>query len=162
LGFSLTISEMIMLTASIVLAAAISSYMVYTGNLMASDIMQNVRDMTRGLHVKLKVVYATVEDGNFVVYVKNVGDLPIYDFSMIDVYIGEYGRARLYTYNAALLVGTFNVTLTGDGDGVWDPGETAKITARPEAIPSGITVFEVKVVPLRGIGDFYLFPPPPS
>ena len=163
MGFSLTVSEMIILTASIVLASAISSYMMYAGNLVVNDVSQNVNEQSREMHLKLKIVYATVEDGNFTIYVKNVGDLPISEFSTLDVYVGEYGRAKLYTYNSTPAPGSFTITLTGDGDDIWDPGETAKITAYPDTgIPSGVATFEVKVVPLRGIGDYCLFPPPPT
>ena len=164
MGFSITLSEMIILIASVILASAISSCTMYMGNLVISDVSQNVNEMRRATYIKLKIAYATIESGHFVIYVKNTGSLPISDCSSLDVYVGEYGKAQLYTYNNETLdPGCFNLTiLGGDGDDVWDPGETAKITANPsKEIPQAAT-FEAKIVPLRGIGDSYLFPPPPS
>ena len=167
MGFSLTLSEMIILIASVILASAISSYTMYMGNLVMSDVSQSVNEMRRSTYIKLKIAYATIEtvDGVdcFVVYVKNAGSLSITDYSTIDVYVGEYGRAQLYTYSDTLSPGCFIIdSITGDGDSDWDPGETARIVAEPSSgIPSGVAVFEVKIVPLRGIGDSYLFPPPP-
>ena len=164
MGFSVTLSEMIMLIASIILASAISSYTVYVGNLVMSDVSQNVNDMRRSTYVKLEVTYATTESDHYVIYVKNVGSLPVSDYSSLDVYVGEYGKAQLYTYNETAPLGCYNLTIVGDdGDGVWDPGETARIDAYPSGgIPAGAAAFEVKLVPLRGVGDSYLFSPPPS
>ncbi|RLG75528.1 MAG: hypothetical protein DRO12_05400 [Thermoprotei archaeon] len=165
MGFSITLSETIMLIASVILASAISSYTMYMGNLVISDVSQSVNEMRRATYVKLKIAYATIDydAGCFVIYVKNVGSLPISDYSSLDVYVGEYGKAQLYVYNEAGGPGCFNLTVLGDdGDGVWDPGETVRINAYASSIPTGAATFEVKLVPLRGIGDSHLFTNPPS
>lgn len=163
MGFSITLSEMIILIASVILASAVSSCTMYMGNLVISDVSKNVNEMRRATYIKLKIAYATIESGHFVIYVKNTGSLPVSDYSSLDVYVGEYGKAQLYTYNNETLdPGCFNLTILGDdGDDVWDPGETAKINAYPNGTLTG-AIFEAKIVPLRGIGDSYLFPPPPS
>jgi len=112
MGFSLTLSEMIILIASVILASAISSYTMYMGNLVMSDVSQNVNEMRRATYVKLKIAYATIETDHFVIYVKNVGSLPLSDYSSLDVYVGEYGKAQLYTYNnETQSPGCFNLTI---------------------------------------------------
>jgi len=84
MGFSITLSEMIILIASVILASAISSCTMYMGNLVISDVSQNVNEMRRATYIKLKIAYATIENDHFVIYVKNVGSLPISDYSSLD------------------------------------------------------------------------------
>ena len=112
-------------------------------------------------------MYASIDtsDNCFVIYVKNTGSLPITDFNLVDVYVGPYGYARLYTYNPSASSsnpGYFNLTDV-DGDGIWEPAETAEIRVYPEyTLPKeGTSMYEVLVKPFKGIGSDYLFPPPP-
>jgi len=87
--------------------------------------------------------------------------MPITDFSVIDVYVGEYGRAMLCYYSSEATVGSGKFNLIDvDGDGVWEIGETAIIKAYPDT-DIDASIYEVKLVPFRGIPDSYLFPPPP-
>lgn len=163
MGFSVSISEVIILIASIILASTFSAYTIYAGVSLQSNIVQNLDTFKRNLHTRVDIGYATIETAStsyFVIYAKNTGNLPLTDFLVIDLYVGEYGRAVLYSYdeNATPGSGKFNLTDV-DGDGVWEVGESAIIRAYPKQNPSA-DIYEVKIVPYRGIPSSYLFPPP--
>ncbi len=165
MGFSVSLSHIIMVIASVVLASSFSAYALYTGSAVQSEVMQQVSDAKWRMSLQLEIVYATVDKStspwHFVVYVKNVGWTPLSDYTYLDVYVGEYGEAVLYSYNQSAGVGSgsFNVTDAND-NGVWEPRETAEIRAYPTSNPEGV-MFEAKVVPSKGIGSSHLFPPPP-
>lgn len=165
MGFSVTMSHIIMVISSICLASVFSAYAFYTGNLVQNDLMQNVSEYRRIVNMQLEIVYATIDSSttpsHFVIYAKNVGYLPLSDFKYIDVYVGEYGKAQLYTYNqsAEPESGQFNLS-DADRDGVWEPRETATIKAFPTSSVNGV-IFEAKIVPAKGIGSSYLFTGPP-
>lgn len=167
MGFSVTLSHIIMVIASVTLASVFSAYAFYTGNSVQNELMQNVNDIKRRSNLQLEIVYATVDNStspsHFVIYVKNVGCLPLNDFTYLDLYVGRYGRAQLYTYNSSADAGSGQFNLTdASGDCVWDPRETATIRAYPSesSETEGVT-FEAKIVPFRGVGSSILFSAPP-
>ena len=110
MGFSATINEAIILIASIVLASGFSAYAIYAGSSLQSNVLQNLDAFKRNVHIHAEIGYATINDSAtpkfFVIYVKNTGTLPITDFSTIDVYAGEYGKATLYPYNEDATLGS--------------------------------------------------------
>mgnify|MGYP001081144146 CR=1 FL=1 len=164
MGFSTTITEVIILIASVVLASGFSAYAIYSGTSLQSNIVQNLDTFKRNIHTRVDIGYATINETtnpkHFVIYVKNTGTLPIADFSTIDLYAGEYGKATLYSYSKDAGVGSGRFNLTDvDGDGVWEPSETATISAYPRIDMDG-TIYEIKMIPFRGIPCCYLFPPP--
>jgi len=164
MGFSTPINEVIILVASVVLASSCSAYAIYAGTSLQGNIMQSIDVFKRNIYIRVEIGYATINEtdspDSFVIYVKNVGTLPITDISTIDVYVGEYGKASLYTYSADATArsGKFKL-LDADGDGVWEPCETATIIAYPKSDVTA-SVYEVKIVPLRGIPCSYLFAAP--
>lgn len=165
MGFSVTLSHIIMVIASVTLASVFSAYAFYTGNSVQNELMQNVNDVKRRANLQLEIVHATVENStdpsHFVVYIKNIGSLSLSNFTYLDVYVGEYARAQLYMYNATSDPGSGQFNLTdANGDGAWEPQETATIRVFPSSEVDGV-VFEAKVVPFRGIGSSYLFSAPP-
>ncbi len=117
-------------------------------------------------NLQLEIVYATVDSSttpaHFAIYAKNVGNLPLKDFKYLDVYVGEYCQAQLYSYNATADAGSgqFNL-IDANGDGIWEPRETVTIKAYPTSVLNS-TIFEAKIVPSKGIGSSYLFPAPAS
>jgi len=164
-GSSTTISETIIVLTSILLASGFSAYATYMAGIVRSDMSQTLSETRRTVNLRVEVVYASIDkaDNCFVVYVKNTGNLPITDFNLVDVYVGPYGSARLYTYSASASSsnpGYFNLTDV-DRDGVWEPAETAEIRAYPEEGIPDASMYEVLVKPFKGIGSDYLFPPPP-
>jgi archaellum component FlaF (FlaF/FlaG flagellin family) len=166
MGFSVTLSHVIMVIAAVCLASAFSAYAFYTGNVVQSELRQNVSDAKRMTNTQLEIVYATVDNStvpaHFVVYAKNVGSLPLRDFAYLDIYVGEYCQAQLYSYNMTADAGSQQFNLTdANGDGVWEPRETATLRAYP-ATPVDCTIFEARIVPFNGIGSNYLFPAPAS
>lgn len=167
MGFSVTLSHAIMVIASVSLASAFSAYAFYTGNSVQNELMQNVNDSKRRGNLQLEIVYATLDNStgspHFAIYVKNVGSLPLNNFTYLDVYVGEYGEAKLYTYSSTASAGSGKFNLTdANGDEGWEPRETATIRAYPSSSSEteGAT-FEAKIVPFRGTGSSYLFPAPP-
>ncbi len=164
MGFSVTLSHVIMVIASVCLASAFSAYAFYTGNVVQSELMQSVSDAKRMTNTQLEIVYATVDNStspaHFTVYAKNVGSLPLRDFDYIDLYVGEYCQAQLYSYNVTADVGSGKFNLTdANGDGVWAPRETATIRAYPTSTVD-YAILEARLVPFKGIGSNYLFPAP--
>lgn len=166
MGFSLTLSHIIMVIASVCLASVFSAYAFYSGNIVQNELAQNVNNYKVTVNTRLEIVYATINNTttppHFVIYAKNTGNLPISDFTFLDVYVGEYGKAQLFTYNATADAGSgkFNLS-TADGDIVWEPRETAIIRAYPTSNVESV-IFEAKLVPSKGTGSNYLFPAPPS
>lgn len=166
MGFSVTLSHIIMVIASVCLASVFSTYAFYTGNLVQNELAQNVNDYKRIVNLQLEIVYATVDNStnpsHFVIYAKNVGYLPLRDFTFLDIYVGEYGEAQLFTYNSTADAGSGQFNLSdANEDGVWEPRETATIRAYPSSNVDGV-IFEAKIVPSKGIGSSYLFPAPSS
>jgi archaellum component FlaG (FlaF/FlaG flagellin family) len=161
---SSTISESILVLVSIILASGFSAYATYMAGLVRSDLAQALTDARRMSSLKVEIVYASVDKAEecFVIYVKNTGNLPITDFSLVDVYVGPYGSAEIYVYNrsASRNSGYFNLTDV-DGDCVWEPAETAVIRAYPKGGIPQASMYEALVKPFKGIGSSYLFPPPP-
>jgi len=165
MGFSTSISETIILIAAVILASSFSAYAIYAGISLQSNIIQNLDTFKQNLHTRIDIGYATINEttspSHFVIYVKNTGTLPLTDFPMIDLYVGEYGKAVLYPYSKGAIVGSGKFNLTDvDEDGIWEVGESAIIKAYPKQSPSA-QIYEVKIVPYRGIPSSYLFPPSP-
>lgn len=167
MGFSVTMSHILMVIGSVVLASGFSVYTLYTGQSLQSNILQNVSDIRRQMSLQVQIVYATIDNSttpdHFVIYVKNIGWILMNNFTYLDVYVGEYGKAMLYTYSSTAHNGTGTFILTdANEDDIWEPRETAVIRAYPQA-QSDIegAMFEAKVVPFRGLASSYLFPPPP-
>lgn len=165
MGASLTISHVIILISSVILASGFSGCIIYTGGQLQSNIVQTASDARETMSLQVEIVYATVNETttphSFVIFAKNVGQRSMIDFTNLDVYVGEYGSANLYSYKADAKEGSGFFSLKDvNGDGYWESGETAILRAYPSANPSG-AVFEVKVVPFRGIGASYMFTPPP-
>jgi archaellum component FlaF (FlaF/FlaG flagellin family) len=164
MGFSVTLTHIIMVIASVCLASAFSAYAFYTGNVVQNELMQNVNDAKRMTSLQLDIVYATVDNSSspahFVIYAKNIGNLPFSEFNFLDVYVGEYCQAQLYTYNATADAGSGKFNLTdANGNGIWEPRETATLLVYPTGEINGVT-FEARLVPSRGIGSSFLFPAP--
>jgi flagellar protein FlaG len=165
MGFSLTITEAIMVIASVVMASGFAAYAIYAGSSLQSNIMQSLDNAKRSMDTRLDIVYAVVnETANpsplFTIYIKNGGNLPVSDYGLISVYVGSYGQAMLYTYNSNATTGSgyFNMT-DANGDGVVQMGEAAFIQVYNATNVSG-GLYEAKVVPYRGIPSSYLFSPP--
>jgi len=163
MGFSLTITHMIIVIASVVLASAFVAAAFYTGNIVQSEFSQGVSDAKSTIDTQIDIVYATANTTGspiYAIYAKNTGKLPVTDYTYLDVYVGKYGQAQLYSYDASASAGSgkFSVTDT-NGNDVWEPKETATIYAYPTGSIDG-DVLEAKIVPSTGIGSEYLFSAP--
>lgn len=157
---STTLSESILVLACIVMASGFSAYAIYSAGLLRNNMAQTLNEMKRASDLKVEVVYACVNGSTFVVYVKNIGYLPIEDYTSLDVYVGPYGYARLYTYSQTPSPNHFTLKDV-DGDGSWAPRETVTVTVYPENGVPQAPMYEVLVKPSGGAGSTYLFPPPP-
>ncbi len=163
MGFSLTITHIIMVIASVVLASAFVACALYTGNVVQNEFTQGVSDAKNTVDTQVDIVYATANTTGtqvFAIYAKNTGKLPLSDFTFLDIYAGKYGEAQLFSYDASAAAGSGKFTITdANGDGVWEPRETATIYAYPTGTIDD-AMFEAKIVPSRGIGSDYLFSAP--
>lgn len=164
MGFSITLSEIIILISSIILACSFSAYAIYSGTTLQNSIMQSLSDAKSAFEVRVSIIYAIINDTtsppHFIIYAKNTGIIPLINFNLIDVYFGEYKRASLYTYdpNANVGSGKFNLE-DSDGDGVWEVAETAAIRIYPKSELQA-SLYEVKISLYRGLSDSYIFTPP--
>lgn len=163
MGFSVTITHIIMVIAAVVLASTFVACAFYTGNVVQNEFTQGVSDAKNMIDTQLDIVYATANTTNpsaFAVYAKNTGKLPVNDFTYIDIYVGEYSKAQFYSYDSSASTGsgTFTV-IDADGDGIWEPRETATIYAYPSGTIDG-TILEARIVPSKGVGSDYLFSVP--
>jgi len=165
MGFSVTLSHIIMVIGSVILASGFSAYSFYTSGLVQNAMMQNARDTARQTSLQLEIVYATLDNSttpaHFVIYVKNVGWVSLNNYTYLDIYAGAYGGAILYSYNqnAQSGSGTFNLT-DANNNGAWESRETAVITAYPQNDMTAV-MYEARIFPFQGIGSSYLFPAPP-
>jgi len=163
-GFSITLSEIIILISSVILASSFSAYAIYSGTTLQSSIMRSLSDAKSAFEIRVTIAYATVNDTtnppHFIIYAKNTGIIPITNFGLIDIYFGEYGKASLYTYDPDANVGSGRFSLEdSDGDGVWEIAETATIRVYPKSELSA-SLYEVKISLYRGLSDSYVFAPP--
>lgn len=164
MGFSITLSEIIILISSIILASSFSAYAIYSGTALQNSIMQSLSDARNMFELRVSIVYATVNDTtspkHFIVYAKNTGMLPITNFGLIDVYFGEYKKAMLYTYSPEASVGSGKFSVEdSDGDGVWEVAETAIIRIYPKS-ELDASLYEVKLALYKGLSDSHIFAPP--
>jgi archaellum component FlaF (FlaF/FlaG flagellin family) len=162
MGFSVTITHIIMVIGAVVLASAFTACAFYTGNVVQSEFNQGISDVKRTVDIQLDIVYATsnTSTSDFVVYAKNTGKLLVTDYTYLDVYVGTYGEAQFCSYDQAATSGSGKFKIVdANGDGRWDPRETATIYAYPAKTVDN-TVLEAKIVPSTGIGDDYLFSSP--
>jgi len=164
LGFSITLSEIIILVASVILASGFSAYAIQSGILIQNNIMQSLTDARTVLNTRVSIAYATLNDStspaHFIVYAKNTGMNPITNFNLVDVYFGEYGKAKLYTYDKNASPGSGKFSLEDcDGDGVWEVAETAVIRIYPET-NIYLSIYEVRIAPYKGLQDIYIFTAP--
>ena len=163
MGFSLTITHLIIVIASVVLASAFVAAAFYTGNVVQSEFSQGVSDAKSTIDTQLDIVYATANTTGspvYAIYAKNTGKLPVTTFTYMDIYVGNYGEAQLYSYDASASAGSGKFSITdANGNDEWEPRETATIYAYPTGSIDG-TVLEAKIVPSKGIGSDYLFSAP--
>jgi len=163
MGFSVTLTHIIMVIASVILASTFTACAFYAGNVVQNELNQGVSNVKSTVDIQLDIVYATVNTTsppNFVIYAKNTGNLPINDFTYLDIYAGTYGNAQLYTYDLTANAGSGKFTIIdSNGNGIWEPRETATIYVYPTGEING-TIFEAKIVPSQGIGSDYLFSAP--
>jgi len=165
MGFSLTITEAIMVIASVVMASGFAAYAIYAGTSLQSNIMQNLGNAEKNMDTRLDIVYAVVNQTSnpsplFTIYVKNTGSLPISNFDLITVYAGVYGQAMPYYYSASATTGSgqFNMT-DANGDGIVQIGEAAIIQVYNATNVLG-NLYEAKIVPYQGISSSCMFSPP--
>lgn len=162
MGFSVTITHIIMVIAAVVLASSFTACAFYTGNVVQNEFSQGISDVKNKIDTQLDIVYATANSSSsdFVIYAKNTGKLPVTDFTYLDIYVGTYGEAQFCTYDQSATSGSGHFKIIdSNADGTWDPRETATIYAYPADSVDG-SVLEAKLVPSTGIGSDYLFSSP--
>ena len=146
-------SEAILLIASITLASLLSVLVISKYGVFESTFGTMVNNERTTLLAKIKVVYAHDNGSSVVVWVKNVGSVPIIEVSKMDVYFGVYGSASYIPYNVSSLPTWSYKIYNGN---VWAPGLTMLITIKlSSSLTSG--VYYVKVMTYEGASDEYVF-----
>jgi len=147
------ISEAILLIASITLASLLSVLVISKYGLFESTFGTMVSNERSSMLSKIKIVYVGVNGSSVVVWVKNVGSVPIIYISKMDVYFGPYGSASYIPFNSSSLPSwTYKIY---DG-ATWSPGLTMLITISLSSAP-GSGVYYVKLMTYEGASDEYIF-----
>lgn len=147
------ISEAILLIVSITLASLLGVLVISKYGLFESTFGTMVSSERNSMLSKIKVVYANVNGSSVVVWVKNIGSVPIIYISKMDVYFGPYGSASYIPYNnTSLPMWTYKIY----GGNTWAPGLTMLITINLSSAP-GSGVYYIKLMTYEGASDEYIF-----
>ncbi len=146
-------SEAILLIASITLASLLSVLVISRYGLLESTFGTMINSEKNNMLSKIKIVYANVNGSSVVIWVKNIGSIPIVHISKMDVYFGLYGSASYIPYNSTSLPSwTYKIY----GGNTWAPGLTVLITISLSSTPSS-GVYYVKLMTYEGASDEYVF-----
>ncbi|HIQ03002.1 MAG TPA: hypothetical protein EYH40_01120 [Desulfurococcales archaeon] len=130
-GLSNVIAEAILLFIGVTIALLLASTLIPKMNLFQSKISIISSQMARSMSERFVFVYATFNetDSSFIIYLKNIGDYPIYSIDKATVIFGRVGSAIFYPYNASATTGSgsWKYIELGVVNDVFDPGETIEI-----------------------------------
>ncbi len=151
MGFSVTVAEAVMLIAAVTAALILAAGVVAKVGEIRSSFDTMMHSAASRMRTEIKIVYATYNKtgGYFVVYAKNTGYEPVGDLSRMDVFFGSVTSPYPYWTNFAVR------EVNGNGNGVWDPGETIEIDIYNDTAVE--PPYIVKIVTSTGASDTYVF-----
>ncbi len=135
MGASLVVTHAILTIASVIMASILAAVTLHKVSELCNVVSQVGKQESLRFLRSIKVVYAAVINNsnvaNAVVYVKNVGNVPIEieELKDADVYFGRYGHANYYLWGGGPVGWDFEEF---DNDQLWRPGETIKINVYSE------------------------------
>jgi flagellar protein FlaG len=151
---SAAFSEGIILIASIVVAAGLSTAVLAKVGIFQSAFTVSTENQKQITLTKIKVIYATNSSSTVVnAYVKNIGMRPVDDPASVDVYFGQLGSVQRIPYNNATAPKwVYNPTPT-----VWQIKDTVRIDITTSSTLSDTVTYMLRVTTPNGISDDYIF-----
>lgn len=129
-GVSNVIAEALLLLVGVSLAALLSSAIISRMSYFQSRFSAAVSEMSQAISERLAYVYGTYVQSEraFVVYLKNVGDHPVYEVDKSTILFGSRGSLQYIPYcSVQQSADCWKLTEFGVVNGVVDPAETVAI-----------------------------------
>jgi len=130
---SIVISEVYLLVAAVIAASVLAGGVAFTSTSLSDSMRAASQHMLDKSKVSVEAVFAFARsDQNYaIVWVKNVGERSFLDgeIRVSDVFFGPRGNFIRVKYGGGNPSWSY-VIENDDGDGVWEPGETIRITVQ--------------------------------
>lgn len=163
MGESTVITHALLTIVAVTMASTLAGVVIFSLSDLGNSVSGLVRMGAERVKTEVLIAYISLDASNtpytYDIYVKNVGSSRIADIGLMDVFLGSYGSALdYYQYSPQGGSGTWNYTEVGDGDDVWDPGETLIIHVYTDTIyqspveavivtPQGVRASTVQPIP---------------
>lgn len=130
-GISAIVIESILIIAGVTLAVIFSSTVMSKFSEFQSRFAATTSEAIQGMSERLTYVYGTYSSSNgcFIVYIKNVGNYPVYSLERASVIFGSIGAATYVPYSdsANSGCGCWTYDEFSIHNGVLDPSEVVAI-----------------------------------
>lgn len=152
---SIIIDAIALISAALVVTSVLGTYYANLAVFNeASDLrIRNVKDRLLSDFVVVDLFYNST-DNSVLIFLKNVGlrDITHGELKLSEIYITSKSLHLVIPYSDVPLSGRWNYEILNDlnSDGVWGPGETVVMSARPPYQLSSGT-YKVKVVMSNGV-----------
>jgi len=149
MGESTAIVHAILTIVGVILASIFAAYVIGRMGYVNSVLSNVINSKLEELQTNIKIVagFYNQTQGEYVIYVKNVGGIEISEtdlYNRSEVYIGPYnGYPRMFLISNVTSSTTASI-VDLDGNKVWSPGET--IVIKVPYNTTGLGAVEVKVV----------------
>ncbi len=151
---SAVFSEGILIIASVILAAGLSTTVLSKLGVFQSTFSATTENQKQITLTKIKVVYATNSSSTDVnAYVKNIGVAPIIDPASVDVFSGPLGSAQRIPYNN----GTAPTWIYASPVTVWQEKDTVRIDITNSVTLQKNVTYMLRVTAPTGVSDDYIF-----
>jgi len=148
---STVISTAIIMIAGVLVASIFAIAIISQVGTIDSTFKSLSRNALDKMKTSIDIVYLTVNDTYFVVYVKNIGQrsISINELNSTDIYFGNDTKVKLYTYGTSGS-NIWNYTETVS-DKTWSTGETLIIRIYNSTSIEG--PYYIKIVLPNGVSD---------
>ncbi len=128
-GASTVIVEALLLLTGISLAILLSSAVLSRVSILQSRFTSIFSEVVQSMSERLTYVYGTYNESEnaFVIYVKNVGNYPVYDLSRSTVLFGTVGSSQFFPYCSSTYSSCWRFVEFGTSNSVVEPTETIAI-----------------------------------
>lgn len=150
MGFSSVIVEGIILIAAVIAASVFAATFINKVFEVKDGLARLAKRNIETLKAKVVVAHAVYDSSLkcFLVFAKNVGEVPIKPISEVSIYFGTLGKATLYTYNSTPSSMQWTYVEHGERNGVWELGETLEFRIYNQS--SIDTPYYIKIVLPQG------------
>ncbi len=133
-------TQMLFFIASILVAVSISGVIIGISGSMAQEIQTKANNASSEMGTSILFVndprYVPYHDGNLTLYLKNIGDITLYNYNMLIFIDGEYID--------------HSVQVVGTNSTAWTPGNTIEIHAEIVLQPGD---HSAKAITANGVSD---------